>query len=99
MQGHDPHTKGTPKEHALHTDNLKAHWRTGKPLFGYIYIALCSLLHAPICFPKLIEPLATRKRRKGKQHHKRTNQSTTHPPTTSDENQHIPSTKHPPQFS
>ena len=77
MQGQDPHTKGTPNDHALRTYNLKAHWRTGKPLLGYIYIALCSLLHAPICFPKLVEPLVTRKRRKGKHHHKRTNQTTT----------------------
>jgi hypothetical protein len=76
-QGRGPHTKGTPKEHALHTYNLKAHWRKGKPLLGYIYILFCSLLHAHICFPKPIEPLITRKRRKGKQHHTRTNQTTT----------------------
>ena len=77
MQGQDPHTKGTPKEHARYTYNLKAHWRTGKPLLGYIFIVFCSLLHASTSFPKPVEPLVTRKRRKGKQHHKRTNQPTT----------------------
>jgi hypothetical protein len=31
MRGHESHTKGTLKEHALYTSNLKAHWRIGKP--------------------------------------------------------------------